>query len=115
MRCEMTEAKYSHGYPATAWLQLALVYGCGIYTAQEQGIVKRGTPFCRFWRAHYFDWMTFGVRSVKYAWLGGLLAGTVLFGSPDIAFKRAISKFNYFTYEAKFDKTAGMTQIIPKM
>ena len=29
------EAKHAHGYPGTAWLQLALVYGCGIYTATE--------------------------------------------------------------------------------
>jgi hypothetical protein len=36
------EAKHAHGYPGTAWLQLALVYGCGIYTAQEQGILRRG-------------------------------------------------------------------------
>ena len=35
------EAGHSHGYPVTAWLQLAIVYGCGLYTAKEQGIVKK--------------------------------------------------------------------------
>ena len=109
------EAGNSHGYPATAWLQLGLLYACGIYTAQEQGIIKRGTPFARFWRAHYFDWITFSVRGVKYAWLGGLVAGTVLFGSPDIAFKRMVSKFNYVMFEAEIDINATTTQIIPKM
>ena len=103
------EAKYSHGYPATAWLQLGLLYACGIYTAQEQGIIKRGTPFARFWRAHYFDWIGFSVRGVKYAWLGGLVAGTVLFGSPDIAFKRMVSKFNYAVFEAEFDRNTTET------
>mgnify|MGYP007048514164 CR=1 FL=1 len=28
------EASWSHGYPATSWLQLAIMYGCGLYTAQ---------------------------------------------------------------------------------
>lgn len=97
------EAKHAHGYPYTAWLQLGLLYTVGLYTAQEQGIVRRGVPFARFWRAHYFDWITFGVRGVKYAWLGGLVAGTVLFGSPDLSFKRAISSFNYYFMEKKLD------------
>ena len=29
------EARYSHGYPKTAWLQLAIIYGAGLYTAKE--------------------------------------------------------------------------------
>ena len=29
------EAKEAHGYPFTAWLQLGLLYGCGVYTARE--------------------------------------------------------------------------------
>ena len=29
------EAKHAHGYPATAWLQLAIVYAAGLYTAKE--------------------------------------------------------------------------------
>ena len=29
------EASQSHGYPVTAWFQLAIVYGCGLYTAKE--------------------------------------------------------------------------------
>ena len=39
------EAAHSHGYPLTAWLQLGLVYGCGLYTAKEQGIVKKRVFF----------------------------------------------------------------------
>jgi hypothetical protein len=94
-----TEAKTSHGYPRTAWLQLGLVYACGIYTAQEQGIIKRNVLFSRFWRAHYFDWITFAQRSVKIAWVGGVLAGTVLFGNPHVAFKRCISKYRFYMHE----------------
>ena len=29
------EARLAHGYPATAWLQLGLLYGVGVYTARE--------------------------------------------------------------------------------
>ena len=29
------EAKQSHGYPTTFYLQLAIVYGAGLYTAKE--------------------------------------------------------------------------------
>ena len=29
------EGSISHGYPSTSWLQLALVYACGLYTAKE--------------------------------------------------------------------------------
>ena len=107
------EARIAHGYPYTAWYQLGLLYCCGIYTAQEQGIIKRGTPFARFWRAHYFDWMTFASRGFKYAWLGGLVSGTVLFGSPDISFKRCISYVNYLFMEAALYPTTGPQQVIP--
>lgn len=89
------EAKFAHGYPATAWLQLGLLYGCGLHTAKEQGIIKKGTFFSRYWRAHYFDWITFMRRGAIYAGAGGLLAGVILFGSPDLTFKRAVSKYHY--------------------
>jgi len=29
------EARDSHGYPGTSWLQIAICYGAGIYTAKE--------------------------------------------------------------------------------
>ena len=29
------EARFAHGYPATAWIQLGLLYAAGMYTAQE--------------------------------------------------------------------------------
>ena len=29
------EAAWSHGYPATSWFQLAIMYGCGLYTAKK--------------------------------------------------------------------------------
>lgn len=85
------EAPLSHGYPATAYLQMAIIYGCGLYTAREQGIVSRSAIFGRFWKHHYFDWTTFGIRSLKFGVVGGLLAGTVLFGNPHIAARRCES------------------------
>ena len=30
-----TEAAHAHGYPVTSWIQLGLVYACGLYTAKE--------------------------------------------------------------------------------
>ena len=93
------EARYAHGYPATAWFQLSLLYAVGAYTAQEQGCVPRGTIFCRFWRFHYFDWLTFLRRGGIYAWGGGLVAGTVLFGSPDISLKRCIQFYDTWMNE----------------
>lgn len=29
------EGSYAHGYPYTSWLQLAIVYCAGLYTAKE--------------------------------------------------------------------------------
>ena len=95
------EPAVAHGYPATAWLQLGLLYGVGLYTAQEQGIVTRSTFFARYWRAHYFDWLTFARRGAIYAWAGGLAAGIVLFGSPDLTVKRAISKYHFWFTKAE--------------
>ena len=86
--------RYAHGFPFTAWLQLGLVYAVGLYTAKEQGCVPRGTLITRFWRYHYFDWLTFVRRAGVYAFGGGLVAGTILFGSPDVSLKRAIHWYN---------------------
>ena len=97
------EQKMAHGYPGTAWLQLGLLYMCGMHTAKEQGIVKMGVPFARFWKAHYFDWLTFARRGAIYAWAGGLVAGTVLFGSPDLALRRAVSKYHYWCSMERLD------------
>ena len=83
----------AHGYPYTAYLQLGLLYGCGVYTAQEQGLIKRGVVFTKFWRFHYFDWISFLRRGGIYAWAGGLVAGTVMFGSPDLSIRRCINKY----------------------
>mmetsp|Transcript_27072 Transcript_27072/g.26131 ORF Transcript_27072/g.26131 Transcript_27072/m.26131 type:complete len:97 (+) Transcript_27072:106-396(+) len=74
------EGKMAHGYPFTGWMQLGLLYYVGLYTAKEQGIVKRGVYFQKYWRAHYFDWLLFARRGAIYAWAGGLVLGTVLFG-----------------------------------
>ena len=97
------EAPLAHGYPATAWLQLGLLYACGLYTAKEQGCVARGVIFSRFWRYHYFDWQTFLRRGGIYAWGGGLVAGTILFGSPDVSIKRCIGKYQYWMCENRQD------------
>ena len=83
------EGPMARGYPMTTYIQLAIFYGCGIYTAKEQGIVKRGVYFQKFWKHHYFDWTLFGIRSVKYGVFGGLFVGTILFGSPEMCLRRA--------------------------
>ena len=75
---------------------MAIVYGCGLYTAKEQGIVKKGVYFQKYWKHHYFDWTMFLRRSAKYGLVGGLVGGTVLFGNPDLALRRAVSKYNYW-------------------
>ena len=87
------EARMAHGYPLTAWLQLGLLYGVGLYTAKQQGLIRGSAVFSRFWKFHYFDWIAFSKRGVVYAWGGGLVAGTVLFGSPDVSIRRGISKY----------------------
>jgi hypothetical protein len=87
------EGSHSHGYPLTAWLQLAIVYGCGLYTAKEQGIVKKRVFFQSFWRAHYFDWLLFARRGFTYGIVGGLLVGTALFGDQRLALRRVFSKY----------------------
>ena len=91
------EAPISHGYPYTSWLQLGLMYGCGIYTAQEQGVIKRNVFVSRFWKFHWFDWITFARRSFLFAGVGGFVAGTVMFGNSSIAFRRVMSKWTYWT------------------
>ena len=97
------EGTISHGYPYTAWWQLALVYACGLYTAKQQGIVKKGVYFQRFWRAHYFDWLLFMRRGLIYGVFGGLLTGTLWFGKPYVAAKRVASKYHYLFSMEKLD------------
>ena len=97
------EQRIIHGYPVTAWMQLGFIYATGVYTAQEQGCVPRGTMFARFWRYHYFDWLTFLRRGSIYGIGGGLAVGTLLFGSPDMSLKRVISKYQYWFHEDKLD------------
>ena len=103
------EAKEAHGYPGTAWLQLGLLYACGLYTAKEQGLVRKGVIFTKFWRFHYFDYITFIRRGVVFAWAGGLLAGTIMFGSPDLSLKRAINRFNFYVMgmDVDYDNKEG--------
>ena len=55
--------------------------------------MKRGAIVGKFWRHHYFDWISFFRRAGIYGWAGGLLAGTVLFGNPNIAIRRCHSKY----------------------
>jgi len=109
------EARIAHGYPGTYFVQAALIYGVGLYTAKEQGIVKKGVLFSRFWRAHYFDWITFGRRAGVYGVVGGLLAGTILFGSPDLSIARVNSKFNYYCMRPTLDNDGNRTLYLPRM
>lgn len=88
------EQKFAHGYPFTAYLQVAMVYAAGLYTAKEQGIVKKGVYFQNFFRAHYFDWILFFRRSALGA-AGGFALGVVMFGNYDLSLKRAVSKYHY--------------------
>ena len=101
-----TEARDSHGYPGTAWLQMALCYGCGIYTAKSQGII-RNQIFKNFWAHHYFDWIMWAKRSAIVGVAGGFVMGTFMFGNPKIATKRAISKYNYWMLDRESDFRAN--------
>ena len=101
------EAKLAHGYPNTYFLQAAIIYGVGLYTAKEQGIVKKGAIFKPWWTAHYFDWITFARRSFVYGVVGGLLAGTILYGNPELSIARIDSKFRYYLYAPKRDHYAN--------
>ena len=109
------EGKMSHGYPATFWLQFGLLYAAGVYTARQQGLIRRNVFFTRFWRFHYFDWIGYIRRSVVYAWAGGLVAGTILFGSPDLAVRRAINRYHYWFTLEKIDHECKTGLIIPKL
>ena len=98
------EAKICHGYPKTAWLQLALIYAAGLYTAKEQGIVKKGVYFQRYWRAHYFDWLLFLRRGSIYGMGGGLFIGILTFGYPITSIRRVVSKYNRYFVMRKPDQ-----------
>ena len=87
------EAFDSHGQPATTLLQALLIYGCGLYTAREQGIAKRNQWRCKFWQAHYFDYITFLRRAGVFGVGGGLVLGTLMFGLPTVAIRRIHSYY----------------------
>ena len=76
--------------------------------------MKHGTVFARYWRAHYFDWLLFARRGAIYAWAGGLLAGTVMFGNPDLSLRRAISKYHYYFSMEKLDYNGKEGQLLIK-
>ena len=78
--------------------------------------MKRGAFVGKFWRHHYFDWISFFRRAGVYGVGGGLLAGCALFGNPNIALRRIHSKYllyfkgrnpdirdNGATYHVKFN------------
>ena len=90
------EPKQAHGYPHTYYLQAFLFYACGLYTAKEQGIVKKGVYFKNFLAYHYFDYILFLRRSLLVAGLGGIVAGTLLFGDSDLAIKRIVMKYAHY-------------------
>ena len=109
------EAKLSHGYPLTLYLQAGIIYGCGLYTAKEQGIVKKGVVLSRFWRAHYFDWISFLRRSSVYGIAGGVLLGTIAFGNPELAMARVYSKYQYYMIDTKIDNNGTRQLFMPRM
>ena len=59
-------------------------------------MIRKGVILTKFWKFHYFDWITFMRRGAIYAWAGGLAAGIVMFGSPDLTLKRAINRYRFF-------------------
>ena len=52
-------------------------------------------------------------RGAIYAFAGGLVTGTVLFGSPDTSIKRIISFYDLWVLENEFDKRGDGNNIIP--
>jgi hypothetical protein len=69
----------------------------------------------RFWRFHYFDWIGYLRRVVLYAWLGGLAGGTVLFGNPQLALRRAINRYHYHFSLEQVDLEGKTGVILPKL
>jgi hypothetical protein len=69
----------------------------------------------KFWRFHYFDWIGYMRRCAIYGWAGGLVAGTVLFGNPELAIRRAVNKYNYWFSLEKIDVEGKTGLILPKL
>ena len=63
--------------------------------------MKRGSFFGKFWKHHYFDWISFMRRSGVYGVAGGLLLGSALFGNPNVALRRCHSKYLYYMKDRK--------------
>jgi len=109
------EGPLAHGYPYTSWLQMSLIYACGIYTATNQGILKRGQIFKNFWGHHYFDWIMFARRSAIFGVAGGLIAGTLLFGDLDMSLRRIKGKLAYHLKDRIPDVRNSNAQLIAKI
>ena len=73
-----------------------MTYVIGARIAKEQGIMKRGVYFQRFWRHHYFDWILWTKKSVIYAGFGGVALGTMLFGDLGLALDRCVDKYKTY-------------------
>jgi hypothetical protein len=65
--------------------------------------VRKRVFFQKFWTAHYFDWLLFARRGFTYGIVGGLLAGTLLFGDQRLALRRAVSRYQYLFCMEKTD------------
>ena len=102
------EAMFSHGYPVTGWLQLSIAFGCGVYTAQEQGILGRRQAFGAFWRHHYFDWILAAKRATIFGLGGGLVAGTLLFGDKKLAWARVKAAYDNYLADPGTDPRANL-------
>jgi len=102
-----------HGYPMTSYIQLSFVYLAGLYTAKKQGIVQRGVYFQQFWKHHYFDWLLFARRAGIYGIGGGLVVGTLFYGSPAISLARVKNYYRHkFVMEKPDTKTVENNYIL---
>ena len=90
------EPMFAWGYPDTYFIQMALIYAIGVHTAKKQGIIAGNAYMCRFWKNHWFDWTTFIKNGFLYGYCGGMVAGMLLVGEPELAWNRTVSKWNYW-------------------
>ena len=94
------ESRLAHGYPFTGFLQAALVFATGAYTAKQQGY-----PITHaWWKAHHFDWIKFMKRGSVFGIGGGLVLGTIFFGNPSLSISKLKNLYTvWFVYHDPTD------------